>query len=133
MDSQSPALNKHIGNQTERTVKEQKEIEDLIRDVFTQIQKKEDALPDEAKGNIIKARSTLKREGTIAFYEAFFNNFMLSESFDGEKTWVMFFLLYGLDLLSLDSRISDKIPDEKKNQIASYLGAFANSDGMTTT
>ena len=71
----------------------------------------------------------MNKEGTRKFLEGFLNNMSVTEGFDGEKTWVIFFLMYGLELLSEKESYLASLSEEKRSEFVSYLLTFRNDDG----
>lgn len=120
-------------NQFNRTQKEQAGIEETIAMIYMQIHMKENALPENSKGNIMKAKSTLGKEKTATYLTNFLKNHTLTQGFENQKTWVMFFLLYGLELIGQDGKKFDDFEDYDQLEMCHYLGKFWNKDGKSST
>ena len=115
--------------QFNRTRVEQQKIEDTIAEIFMQVHLEEQALPDDLKGTVLKEKSTLGREKTAIYLSDFLKNHTLTQGFENQKTWVIFFLLYGLDLLGEKGCRFDEFSEYLQLEICHYLGKFWNEDG----
>ena len=54
----------------------------------------------------------------------------LMASFDGQKTWVMFFLLFGLELLGEKESYIDNLDEDTKNSICDFFETFMTQEGI---
>lgn len=115
--------------QKDRTVKEQGKTEEEIAKIFYEIQMQDKALPEGERGNFLKEKTKLNKIGTAKYLMNFLKTHTLTTSFENQKTWVVFFLIYGLELLDVEGYRFKDLEEYERKEIAHYLGKFWNKDG----
>lgn len=95
---------------------------------------KELDLPAELKGQALKHSSRLQRAKTAKYLRDFTKKHTLTQGFDHQKTWVMFFLLYGLELLGEKGMTFSEFSELEQLSICDYYSKFWNEeDGKKPT